>query len=259
MSILLVGEDIIVFDADQADFQISDATAALKQGKLVVLFGTAMLPESLSRVLLKGMSRAELRRYEAYKSKISATQFLCGRILLRDLLVSYYECAADQIEVSCQENVKPVAECRASVLPTPQFNLSHSGAWVVLGAHRDTPVGIDIECVDQLEINTLCAMDDLFTQNEREYLARSIDRNTKAELFYQIWRCKEAVMKATGLGFGLAPNSFEVLNQEGEFESIVHVEHTDWHLKQMNLRDGLACAVAVGIPPLVGGKATSTT
>ena len=53
-------------------------------------------------------------------------------------------------------------------------------------------------------------------------------------------------MKATGLGFGLAPNSFEVLKQKGEFESIVHVGHTDWHLKQMNLRDGLACAVAVG-------------
>ena len=88
MSILLIGEDVIVFDADQADFQITDATSALKQGKLVVLFRTAMLPESLSRVLLKGMSRADLRRYEAYKSRVSATQFLCGRALLRDLLGS---------------------------------------------------------------------------------------------------------------------------------------------------------------------------
>jgi len=184
-------------------------------------------------------------RYKAYKSGIAAAQFLYGRILLRDVLVSYLGAAPEQIDISAKEHIKPVAECRASALQMPQFNLSHSWPWVVLGVHCDKPLGIDIECGDQREINMLSSMTDLFTPNERACLARCENHTEKAELFFRIWRCKEAVMKATGHGFGLAPASVEVLTQEDMFKSIVHVEDQNWHITQVTLLPGLDCAVAV--------------
>lgn len=247
MSILLIAEDVVVCDAGQRGFDIGEATASLKQGKLVVLFRSACLSESVDQIPRPALNAAEAHRYNAYKSQSASAQFLQGRSLMRDMLARYLETAPDQIEVSCQEHVKPVANCSASDLAMPQFNLSHSGVWIVLGADRDRHLGIDIECADRHEIGTLSTMADLFTQNERAHLASCLDQSTKAGLFFRLWRCKEAILKATGRGFELAPASFEVLTHDGVFKTIVRAEGQDWHLRQVTLCPGLDCAIAVGV------------
>jgi 4'-phosphopantetheinyl transferase len=243
----LIAEDVVVFDAGPRGFDLSQATASLKQGKLVVLFRSAVASESADKMPPPALSAAETHRYNAYKSRSAAAQFLQGRGLMREMLASYLGTAPHQIEISCQEHVKPVANCSAADLAVPQFNLSHSGGWIVLGAHRDRHLGIDIECAGRHEIGTLSTMVDLFTPNERAHLASCFDQSTKADLFFRLWRCKEGIMKATGRGFDLAPASFEVLTQEGAFKTIVQAEGQDWHLQQVTLCPGLDCAVAVSV------------
>lgn len=247
MSRRQIAEDIVVLDAGQRGFEIGQATASLKQGKLVALFRSAVASESADKMPWPALSAAETHRYNAYKSRSAAAQFLQGRGLMRDMLASYLGTAPHQIEISCQEHVKPVANCSAADLLVPQFNLSHSGDWIVLGAHRDRHLGIDIECSGRHEIDTLSTMADLFTQNERAHLASCLDQSTKASLFFRLWRCKEAIMKATGRGFDLAPASFEVLIHDGTFKTIVQAEDQDWHLRQVTLCPGLDCAIAVGV------------
>jgi 4'-phosphopantetheinyl transferase len=243
----LVAEQIVVFDAGQRGFDIGQATASLKQGELVVLFRSAVASENASQLARPALSVAEAHRYNAFKSRSAAAQFLQGRGLMRDMLASYLGTAPDQIEISCQEHVKPVGNCSAADLAVPQFNLSHSGDWIVLGAHRDRHLGIDIECAGRHEIDTLSTMADLFSQNERAHLASCLDYSTKAGLFFRLWRCKEAIMKATGRGFDLAPASFEVLTQEGAFKTSVQAEGQDWHLRQVTLCPSLDCSVAVSV------------
>ncbi len=245
MSGRLIAEDLVAFDADQRGFDLSWATASLKQGNAVVLFRKAVTSGSVDQTPRPALGAAETHRYNAYKSRSAAAQFLQGRGLIRDMLASYLGTVPDQIEVSCEEHVKPAADCSVADLVVPQFNLSHSGDWIVLGAHRERHLGIDIECADRREIDTLSTMADLFTQNERAHLASCLDKSTKVGLFFRLWRCKEAIMKATGRGFDLAPASFEVLTQEGAFKTSVQAEGQDWHLRQVTLCPSLDCSVAI--------------
>lgn len=164
--------------------------------------------------------------------------------MIRAMLASYLGVSAVDFELSCREHVKPVAQCRTSSRPPPEFNLSHSGDWVVLAADRHRALGIDIECTTQNNIGEIASLSDLFTQNERAYLKKHTEPEQKARLFLQLWRGKEAIMKATGKGFALAPNSFELLTPEGNVKDIILAEARTWNLLQITLCPGLDCAIA---------------
>ena len=82
------------------------------------------------------------------------------------------------------------------------FNVSHSGDWCILAAGPD-PVGADIE---KPAASVMDIAPRVFTPAERSWMSES-----PAERFFRLWTWKESVMKATGLGMNLAPESFEVL------------------------------------------------
>ncbi len=84
----------------------------------------------------------------------------------------------------------------------PDFNLSHSGEYCVLGIGQGE-IGIDIEHVDSAHLNIA---PEVFTTAELSWMNKN-----PLERFYMLWTWKESVMKATGLGLSLAPASFEVL------------------------------------------------
>lgn len=82
------------------------------------------------------------------------------------------------------------------------FNISHSGNYVILGASEST-IGVDIEIINEYHPKVAKRV---YTQSEQKWLD-----DDKQNKFYQLWTLKESVMKATGKGLTLAPNSFEVL------------------------------------------------
>ena len=84
----------------------------------------------------------------------------------------------------------------------PAFSLSHSGDWCVLALDSD-PVGIDLEKPSE---TALAAAPRVFTPDERTWMGEA-----PLERFFQLWTWKESVMKATGRGLDLAPESFSVL------------------------------------------------
>ena len=233
---------------------MSHATTRIAHGNLVVFYAKcdkANQGGRISQDIL--LSAAETQRYTNYKSEKAAQQFLQGRRMIRAMLASYLGVSAVDFELSCQEHVKPVAQCLTSSRPPPEFNLSHSGDWVVLAADRYRALGIDIECTTQSNIGEIAGLSDLFTQNERAYLKKQTEPDQKARLFLQLWRGKEAIMKATGKGFALAPNSFELLTSEGTFKDIILAEARTWNLLQIALCPGLDCAIAQQIlDPSIG-------
>lgn len=190
------------------------------------------------------LSAAETQRYNSYKSTKAAQQFRQGRKMIREMLANYLGVTTTNVEVTCLEHIKPVASCQTSSLKPPEFNLSHSGDWVVLAVDRHSVLGVDIECETQCDIGTIAHLSDLFTQNERAYLERQKAPDHKERLFLRLWRGKEAIMKATGKGFALAPNSFELLTSEGQFKNTIEAERSTWSLMQITLRTGLDCAIA---------------
>jgi 4'-phosphopantetheinyl transferase len=89
----------------------------------------------------------------------------------------------------------------------PQFNLSHSGDYAVL-ATGDCPNGVDIERTERTK-----ALAAKYCMTPEEY-ALFTRTDTPEEFFCTLWTGKESVMKATGLGMRLAPQSFSLLPLE---------------------------------------------
>lgn len=116
------------------------------------------------------------------------------------------------------------------------FNLSHSGAYVVLGV-APCEIGIDIEKVSPYSdaIAKKC-----FTAGERTWLYRQGCDNA----FYKLWTGKESVMKATGFGFGMPPEGFNILPvlNGGHF-----IAGKTWYLQWFTLK-GYELCVATAQP-----------
>ena len=91
------------------------------------------------------------------------------------------------------------------------FNLSHSGD-VALCALSDTDVGCDVEAQRRPPLSVAKRY---FSSSEKDYLASARTDEERAERFFRVWTLKESVMKATGLGFSLAPSSFSAVDSDG--------------------------------------------
>lgn len=100
------------------------------------------------------------------------------------------------VQVDSQLEVNPYGAPRLSA-GSPFFSLSHSGEYALL-AVSDAPVGADIQLRKPLRTNLLSR---IATQEE---MASNMD-------FFTLFTRKEAMMKASALGFSLFPKSFSVL------------------------------------------------
>ena len=87
-------------------------------------------------------------------------------------------------------------------VPEKNFNVSHSGKYVVL-AESQNPVGVDIEEIvgeyqsDVAEIS--------LTRSEKIWVGKSLLR------FFILWTRKESLLKCAGTGCFTEPNQIEVL------------------------------------------------
>ncbi len=87
-----------------------------------------------------------------------------------------------------------------------EFNLSHSGHYVAF-AVSDSPVGIDIESVGR----NMDIARRVMTEEEYEDYIDKVEEKDREDVFIRMWTAKESYMKALGLGFRLAPETFRVL------------------------------------------------
>ena len=85
----------------------------------------------------------------------------------------------------------------------PQFNISHSGDYILLAvAHEEVGVDVEVHQAYDMRIAHRC-----FSPAELAWMRRQED-GTGA--FYTLWTAKECIMKATGEGFRMPPETFEV-------------------------------------------------
>jgi len=116
----------------------------------------------------------------------------------------------------------------------PQFSLSHAGEYAVL-AVGNCPNGVDIERTERMR--PLAAK---YCMTPEEYTL--FERTDRPEVFFcTLWTGKESVMKGTGLGMRLAPQSFSLLPLEaGEY--LIRGER--WFVGWHSLDDGYIIAFA---------------
>ena len=100
-----------------------------------------------------------------------------------------------------------------------EFNISHSGDWVIMSSSNET-VGCDIEyCKDLRDFLKLA--DTAFHKEEIDFI-KSRPYEEMKSLFYSIWTLKESYMKLIGTGFHTPPKSFSVVKDNELIQSFFY-------------------------------------
>jgi len=177
--------------------------------------------------LLPPARRARALRYLREEDRLRC---LAGGLLMRRLLGV---CEDGQIVEGAHG--KPALAGKG-----PQFNLSHAGEYAVL-AVGNRPNGVDIERMERMQP---LAAKYCMTPEEYALFART-DR--LEDFFCTLWTGKESLMKGTGLGMRLAPQSFSLLPLEaGDY--LIRGER--WFIGWHRLNDGYIIAYASQAPVL---------
>jgi len=198
---------------------------------------------------------ARLHRKSDHQSSIAA------RGALRVLLSGYTGIPAVDIEFQYSENGKPhlvpavpsrsrsrTADCqsarrlpagqgRQDACDTVSFNLSHSGDWVVLAFGRNRNIGVDVEKIKgTADVESIAFR--YFAPEEIALIENAADAQA---MFFQLWACKEAYVKACGSTLFSELGSFSVPIDNGELPEVG--ETNGWIFHRLEVDPEYAAAV----------------
>lgn len=147
------------------------------------------------------LSAMELARAKQFIKPIDQTKFIVSKAITRKILARYLHCHPVDVQFYVGEHGKPFI-----IESDLQFNVSHSGDYLLLGVTRENAIGVDIECA-RASHDFLALAKRFFADSEYHAILTSDDQRAA---FYRCWTCKEAFIKATGLGLSFGLNNFVV-------------------------------------------------
>ena len=173
--------------------------------------------------LLSGSEKGKAARFRREADRQSS---IAARGALRILLAGYTQMPASGIEFNYSENGKPYLEGS-----DVDFNVSHSGGWVVLGFGRNRNIGVDVEQIKR-EMAVLSIASRYFTPEEAKVIQDADDQHGT---FFKLWARKEAYVKACGSALFRELSSFAVPLEDGVKEG--------WHFRHLEAGSNYAAAV----------------
>lgn len=174
-------------------------------------------PEARALVESISLPREEQARAAAFRVEPARATFVLGRSLVRQGLAQAMGVAAERIALQIEASGRPVAPGSGW-----QFSISHSGPWVAVAFSRGA-IGCDVETGASLRGDDLEALARLvFAPAEIAGLtALQPWPERQRDFFLTVWRRKEAVLKALGLGLGGDPCGLCVATGEGPLETVL--------------------------------------
>ena len=157
------------------------------------LLNTALVDTEQLIGLSSGLSPEEYRHWHEIRQPGRQREYLLGRVLLRRLLAERLHCPAGSLAFHIGEHGKPML-CNHHW----QFNLSHSGEWLVIALCEEGPLGVDIE-MGLRHRSILPLAKRFYAPSEYQWL-NALPREEQHSAFYRLWSRKEAVLKAHGDG-----------------------------------------------------------
>lgn len=175
----------------------TDAAAALTAGTLHIWHLHLLGLEPYQETWVRCLSAEERDRMNRFVFERDRIRYGLSRGGLRQLLGRYLQCDPAGLGFEYEARGKPHL-CLDGQRSALQFNLSHSGDWVVYGISCDRAVGIDIEQVRPLRDLRQMAQRCL-TPAELEAFSQLPGEAAQGQ-FFEYWTGKEAFLKATGQG-----------------------------------------------------------
>jgi 4'-phosphopantetheinyl transferase len=206
---------------------------------------TLAWPEAAAHRFEQCLAADERDKMQRFRFERDQRRYLVGRGPLRLLLGRYLDVAPQALRFETTAAGKPHLASGQGQL---QFNVSHSGEYVLIAIAEGRAVGIDVEEVhDDFDVDEVAAH--FFSVNEQRDLGTFTGR-AKIEAFYDCWTRKEAYVKARGEGLSLPLDQFDVSLRPGEPARLIATrpdpaEARRWQLSGLDVADGYKAALAV--------------
>lgn len=172
-------------------------------------------PQEISR--LKAMSSFEVGAANRFLRWEDQQAFILGRVLLSWGCKKLGVPDAHRKEISFDRHKRPY-------LPGGiDFNISHSGKFVLCTISDSERVGVDVEQMRHVDV---AEFKDFFSAGEYEAILQASNPNAQ---FFLYWTLKEAAIKADGRGLSI-PLSKVIIQDD-----TVQVEDTRWYPRRLHL------------------------
>lgn len=243
---------------------MSDAVPALEQnwqlppqpltlGEAEVHLWRASLDVSTAQLaqLTQVLSTDERDRANGFKFDQHRHAYIAARGILRHILSGYLQIDPGHLRFQYSDRGKPSLVSSNPLSLT--FNLSHSHNLVLYAVTRHAPIGVDVECVRSLPNADKLA--ERFFSPQEATLIRSVAAPDQERVFFKLWTCKEAYLKAIGEGIG-GLDTVEISLGLPVSEPVLLLPQApetvrDWSLQTVFLGDRYVAALAVKLPKFV--------
>lgn len=158
--------------------------------------------------------------------------------MLQNLLSIKLNCKKEELVFALNKNGRPFLK---NTRWNGDFNISHSGDWIICALAAIGKVGIDVEEIKPIDLRIAVKV-----LTHEEYLSMiELDSCSQLSFFYNIWTLKESFIKVTGQGLILEPASFGFNMKEWEENKIILKKDIcrNWIFKQYSLSENYSIAV----------------
>ncbi len=197
------------------------------------------------------LSKEEKSRANRFRFANDQRRFIVSRGALRHILACQLHQSPDQINFCYGEYGKPFVgklpdAQRSSLLQTEcdfHFNLTHSGELALCALGHRRKVGIDIESIRP--IKRLDSLIDRCLSDREKTQVKAQSADDQPHAFLQTWTCKEAYLKAIGLGLTQSMKTVEVQLTPPRLICVPHSCSDGWCLHTLALPEGYVGALVV--------------
>lgn len=215
-----IAEDRIAFRPDGPYSLIRLLPATLDRNHLHIWAVRVEDPPHPYGVLRELLTQEERERADRFHFEADRQRSVLGRGLLRVLLGHFLDAAPAELVFSYGEQGKP--RLGGNIEGGVEFNVSHSGEWVILGLCVGRSVGVDVEQIR--EMTDMESLAERYFAPAEVRALRSLDVAERREAFFTCWTRKEAYVKAVGAGFSMDLDTFEVSVRPLESASLLTID-----------------------------------
>ncbi len=195
----------------------------------------------------KILSADELARASRFRFAIDRRRFVVSRGVLRTIVGNYVGADPGSLTFSYSSKDKPCLGQPHSESGVC-FNVSHSGAVILLASTRGRDIGVDVEQIrNDFDVEAIARR--FFSPHEQKQLV-ALPKEERFEAFFRCWTRKEAYIKATGDGLSLPLHQFDVSIAVNDENALLATrpdesESGRWSLREVQAGTGYVAALCV--------------
>ena len=168
------------------------------------------------------------------------------RFYLRLLLGAYLGLPGKDVHITRRDKGRPELGCSQSGSEL-DFSVARSAGCYLIGISSGATIGVDLEIATRRAGQPLALARRYFSKDESEALSQ-LDGEQLRRAFVHTWACKEAIVKANGMGIANQLCRFSVETDPDKTPSVLNMQdddHLAWRLAIAAPASGAIAAIAV--------------